>query len=168
MLWIYFFIGLFFTLTMPAIFPSLKFFYFIPFLVRCYYLKPFKSCLWLSIGVGLILDLFSSDQRFGLYACNYFLTTYFLYSYKRHFFEDSITTLPIMTYFFSVLSTAFHWCLLLLIDRYYIPITPPFILTDFLLMPLGEVAFTVAIFTIPTLFFGKPVRRGSDYFLKVD
>lgn len=167
-LWIYFVIGLLFTFGMPALFPSLQLFYFIPFLVRACYVRSLSKTLWIALGIGVLLDLYSANSRFGLYATNYFLTTLFIYSLKRNFFEDSFTTLPFMTYFFSVTSVVIQWGLILILDRHYIPLTPSFIISDLFIMPLGDALFAAIIFTLPSLFFGKPVRKGSDYFLNLE
>ena len=163
-LWIYFSVALILTFTIPAISPSLQIYYFIPFLVRCFYKKTFAKTLTIALIVGILLDTYFANSRFGLYGVNYFLTTIFLYSLKRHFFEDSFTTLPFMTYFFSVTSSIIQWMLILVLDKHYIPLTSHFILVDFFLMPLLDVLFAVLV-TFPLFFFRKPIRKGTDYFL---
>lgn len=165
-LWVYFFVGLAATLLMPALYPSLKLFYFIPFLIRSYYLKPLSTCLWFSLLVGLILDLLSANVRFGIYSFNYLLTTYVLYRMKRNFFEDSFIAMPSMTYFFSTISTLIQIVLLLILNRQVIPLSFRFVVTDVFLMPLADTAFTLLVYSFPTLLLGKPIRKGSDYFLE--
>lgn len=150
---------------MPTLFPAVKLFYFIPLLVRSFYLKPLQTCIWIAFCVGLCLDLLSSHSRFGLYTANYVVTTYILYRVKQNFFEDSFTTLPVLTYFFSLGSTVIQILLLLLLDRHSIHFTPQFIFTDFILMPLCDALFTLCVFSIPQLLFTKPPRKGSDYFI---
>lgn len=164
-LWIYFIIGLFFTLSVPAVLPSVKLFYFIPLLIRSIYLKPLQTCIWIAFYIGLCLDLLSSHSRFGIYTTNYVLTTYILFRVKQNFFEDSFTTLPVLTYFFSLTSTMIQILLLLLLDRYSIHFTSQFIFTDLILMPLYDTIFTFCVFSIPQLLFIKPPRKGSDYFI---
>jgi len=158
-------LGLLFTLCIPPLIPSLKLFYFIPFLIRCIYLKKLGTCLWIACGVGLILDLFSANSRFGLFSANYVLTTYMLYGQKRNFFEDSWSTLPFMTFVFSVLSTLVQILLLLVVDQHIIPLSLHFVFSDLIVMPLLDAVFAFCLFTLPHIFFGKPVRPGNDYFL---
>lgn len=162
-----FFVGLFFTLATPVFFPSLKLFYFIPFLIRSIYIKPLKSSLWYAFFIGCILDLFSADARFGFFSCNYVTTTYFLYRIKKHFFEDSFTTLPVMTFFFSSISSFLLWGILLILEKHFLPLYPTFLLSDFFFMPLGDAFFAALVFTLPDIIFGKPERKGSDYFMEV-
>ena len=83
---------------------------------------------------------------------------------KKNFFEDSFFTLPSITYIFSALSTCTQLGLLLILNRQVIPISPAFILAD-LLMPLADTLFALTVCSLPRLLWGKPVRKGSDYFL---
>lgn len=164
-LFIYFATGLAFTLFMPVLFPALKLFYMIPFLIRSYYLKPLSTALWLSLWTGVLLDLFSAGTRFGLHSTVYVFTTYFLYSLKKNFFEDSFTTLPVMCFLFSVVSTLFNLLLLSLLDTPVVP-SLSFLFTDLLLMPMGDMIFALLVFSLPALLFGKRIRKGSDYFME--
>lgn len=164
-LFCYFSVGLLFTLIFPSLF-SFKIYYFIPFLIRCYYLKSWNTSLIMALGIGFITDLFSAHSRFGLYSANYVITTYFLYGLKRNFFEDHLTTLPVMTLFFSILSTWIHYLLILLLDSTSPSLSFSFILVDFLLMPLMDSLFALFLFALPLFFFGKPIKKGTDYFLE--
>lgn len=165
---IYFSIGLLCTIVMPSLFPSIKLYYFIPFLIRCFYLKPLNSSLKFALCIGLIVDIFSAHSRFGLYSTNYVITTYFLYGLKRNFFEDNFTTLPVMTFFFSLFSTILQYFMLVLLDTHAPSLSLSFILIDFILMPISDSLFALFVFTLPTFLFGKPVKKGSDYFLHAD
>lgn len=162
---IYFLVGLLFTLAIPALAPSIKLFYFIPFLIRCYYRKSLNTCLFIALMTGLLMDLLSAHSRFGLYSANYVITTYFLYPQKRNFFEDSFTTLPFMTFFFSVLSTVVQVVLMILLDNHTINRSLSFLFVDFLLMPFFDAVYAGLVFALPAFIFGKPIRKGSDYFL---
>lgn len=161
---IYFSVGLLFTLGMPALFPSVKLFYFIPFLIRCYYRKSLNACLFIALITGLFIDLFSAHSRFGMYSANYVVTTYLLYQQKRNFFEDSYSTLPVMTFLFSLLSTLVQLILMLLLDNSMIRLSFFFLVTDFLLMSFLDAVFAGLVFTLPSFIFGKPTRKGSEYF----
>lgn len=158
--------GLLFTIAVPPLFPSVKLYYFIPFLVRCFYLKSLNTALLMALFIGFLVDLFSTHSRFGLYAANYVITTYFLYGLKKNFFEDNLSTLPFMTFFFSLFSSILHYFLIILLSSQTIPLSFAFIFVDFLLMPALDSLFAVSVFTLPAYFFGKPIRKGSDYFLQ--
>jgi len=162
---IVFFIALVLTLLMPVFFPALRLHYFTPFLVILFYKKPFISCLWGSIGCGLILDLLSPQARLGMNAINFTLTTGILYGQRRHFFSDSMTTLPMMTFFFSLISTVFHVLLISIFDK-GIPITKDWIKYDLIMMPALDAALAFCIYILPSFFFGQPIRKGKDYFMQ--
>ena len=146
-------------------FPGVKLYYFIPFLIRAFYLKPLNSALVTALFVGFLVDLLSAHSRFGLYSTNYVITTYFLYGLKKNFFEDNLSTLPFMTFFFSFFSSILQYFLIILLGNQPIPFSLSFALVDFLMMPIFDSLFALIIFTVPTLIFGKPSRKGSDYFL---
>lgn len=151
------------TLLMPAIFPAARLTFFVPFLVILFYQKELSSCLWVALLCGFIIDLLSSHTLIGIHALNFCLTTWILYGQKRHFFADSITTLPMMTFFFSIMST------LIQLPLYYIfegkmALSWSWALTDLLIMPAADAAFAFAIFILPAFALGKRPRRGSDYF----
>lgn len=158
--------GLVFTLLMPPLFPSFKLFYLIPFLIISIYQKPINRCLWIALAVGIFVDLLSAHSRFGIYSAAYVITTYFAYDLKRHFFEDNWSTLPVMTFFFSVIFMTSCLILHLLFEGIAVPLSLSLFFIDFLFMPLCDALFTLALFTLPTTLFGKPARKGSDYFLE--
>lgn len=151
------------TLLMPLFASSLPITYFLPFLVIAIYKKPLIPCLWYSLLCGLVLDLFSSHTPLGLFAMNFTLSTWILYRQKQNFFADSMTTLPFMTCFFSILSTFFQVILLSLCEKKLL-IYQGF--QDFLITPLLNVTFSFVYFILPFALFGKPIRKGSDYFLQ--
>lgn len=150
------------TLLMPVLAPNLPVTYFLPFLVIAMYKKPLIPCLWYSLLCGLLLDLFSSHTPLGLFAMNFTLSTWILYRQKQNFFADSVMTLPLMTCFFSILSTLFQVILLSLCEKKLL-IDQSF--QDFLITPLLNATFSFFYFILPFSLFGKPIRKGSDYFL---
>lgn len=158
-----FFITLVATLLAPAALPSLKLNYFAPFLVIVYYQKELPVCLWISLICGLIIDLISSHSLLGIHALVFTATTWILYNEKRHFFADSITTLPIMTFFFSILSTLIQAPLYYIFES-KIPLAWQWAMTDLIIMPAADALFAFAVFILPALAMGKRPRRGTDYF----
>jgi hypothetical protein len=123
--------------------------FFAPSLALSFYrLAPFK-CWLLSIACGLIMDIFSTSPLFGLTSVIYFATSLFLQKQQRHFFEDKLTTLPLMTLLFSALSTLFFIL--------WYAMTSPFsvnlesLATDLLLMPACDGIYALITCTLPLL-----------------
>lgn len=163
-LFLFFIIGLLFTLFAPLLLPGYKLFYFTPFIIRVFYLKPYSTTLWISCFLGIFMDFLSFHIRFGILALNYTLTSAVLYSQKRNFFEDSPSTLPVLTFFYSICSTFFQ-ILLLIIFENGVAISWEFVKIDLLYLPFLDAFYTFLIFVLPKILFGKPQRKGKDYFL---
>jgi rod shape-determining protein MreD len=151
-------------LCFPALFPGWRLMFFAPFLVILYYQKSFITCLWISLACGLLLDLLSSHERIGLNAADYCLTTFILYKQRRHFFADSLSTLPLMTLFFSFISTLLQLCLIYVFQN-KVNISWQWAFTDLVAFPVLDATYAFVIFILPFLFFGKRPRRGRDYFM---
>lgn len=150
-------------LTVPVIDPQLSLTFFAPFLIIAIYKKPLASCLWIAFICGVILDSLSSFSHFGIYTLDYCLTLFLLYPQKRNFFADNVSTLPIMTFFFSVISTLILAFLIYVVEIKNIT-SLPWVLTDLILMPTFDSLYAFLCFTLPSLFFGQTRRRGKDYF----
>lgn len=157
-------IALILVLIGPVLFPSWRLNFFAPFLIVLYYQKSYLACLWASFFCGLILDLLSADTRFGIHALEYCLTTAILYGQRRNFFSDSLVTLPLMTFFFSVVATVIEWVASYIFGN-EIGVTWQWMVTDLLYMPAWDAACAFLLFILPVFIFGKPPRRGKDYFL---
>ena len=153
--YIYFFI----TSLIILLFPSVVLQLFAPFLVFIFYRSSKMEALWWSVACGLVLDLLSPHTTLGLFAFTYAVTTALLYDRKQHFFIDNLSTLPLMTFMFSVLST------LILALLVQIPISLPWIATDLLLMPLGDAFIAFFCYTVPYWQLAPKRRRGEEYFL---
>ena len=151
-------------LLLPGWHAEARLYFFAPFLVTSYYQCGYISCLWLGIICGVFIDLFS-DLPFGINAFVYCLTTHLLYRRKRHFFSDRVTTLTIMTFLFALTATLLFWIVLYLLgDKTEFSIK--IIFGDFIVMPFFDALYAMIFFTLPVLFFGKRLRRGSDYFMR--
>ncbi len=162
-LWTVFLISFFLTIWMPTILPQLRLYFFAPYLIILLYKRPLIRCLWGALACGLIIDLLSSYHHLGLHAVNYVLTIAVLYQQRRHFFADSPTTLPIMVYLFSVISTIIQVPLLFVFEQ-KLPMTADWIRTDLLLMPLLDATYAFSLYILPFWIFGKRRLRGKDYF----
>ena len=146
--------SLFLTLYTPY-----KLLFFAPYLVTLFYQRPQNSCLLSALLLGLLIDLLSSYSRFGITALNYFLCTLPLYPAKRHFFSDKLSTLPLMTFLFSLLSLLIHF-----ITHPFMP-TLSWIASDLFIMPLFDALAAFLLYIAPPLLIGKRVKRGREYFL---
>lgn len=154
-----------FFLSFPLFFPELKLFYFVPFLIILTYQKSLIHCLWGALGCGMIIDLFSAEPFFALHALNYSFIIFVIHQLRFYFFADSLTTLPLLTFLFSILSTVLH---LLLYYIFGIPfsLNLAWLKTDLVYMPLLDALYGFAFFILPSFIFGKRVRSAREYFLE--
>lgn len=158
-----FLFSLFLTLCFPVLFPTYHLIFFSPFLIILFYQSSYLACLWSALLCGIIIDLLSSDMRLGLYGIIFCLTTALLYNQKRNFFADSLSTLPIMTYLFSLIFTIIQALSLYILEKESI-LSWKWILTDLVFMPGLDALYAFIVFILPAIFFGKMPRRGKDYF----
>ncbi|MFT4554623.1 MAG: rod shape-determining protein MreD [Chlamydiales bacterium] len=161
----YFFLATFAVLFGDALYPGIKLAFYAPLIVTCYYRLPFTLCLWVSFSCGLVLDLLSSSQMFGMHALNYCFSTVLIYARKQNFYDDSISTLPVLTAFFSVTST-----LLQLLFQYSLglsfAITLKWIVTDVILMTLVDSVYAFSCFTLPFILLNLRPKRHRSFSLK--
>jgi rod shape-determining protein MreD len=156
---------LFIVLCIPVLFPGWRLMAFAPCLVIIYYQKSYLASLWLSTACGLFLDVLSSHSNLGLYAVSFCLTTAVLYGQQKHFFADSLSTLPLMTFLFSFISTIIQAIMLYVFEAENI-FSWAWAATDLLIMPLLDALYAFVCFLLPAVCFGKPQRRGKDYFME--
>lgn len=142
-----FFVTLALTLFMPVLMPSLNVIYFAPFLIISYYQKPLLTCLWYAMGCGLVLDLLSTEARIGFFALSFCLATVVLYRQQQYFFADNASTLPIMTFFFSFLSTAIHAVLAYVLAKTSF-FSVEWVITDLILMSAADALYAMAAFVV--------------------
>lgn len=164
-LWLVFSACLATLLILPIFFPYLRLQYFVPFLIILIYQKSLIRSLWGSLGCGLFLDLLSVQGHLGLHALTFTACTAILYRQRRHFFADSPSTLPLMTFFYATLATVIELLLLSIFEQ------PPHlsklgVVTDLIVMPIGDALFGFVLFILPFYLFGSPIRRGKDYFME--
>ncbi|NGX62065.1 MAG: hypothetical protein K940chlam9_01558 [Chlamydiae bacterium] len=128
--------------------PRFPLLYFAPYLVVCFYQLSFTHTLFRSLGCGVLVDLFSSNPHFGLHSLVYFLVSAALYHQKQNFFADKLSTVPIMTTFFSLLST-----LLFLVARFFssspLHLSWRGVMTEFFALPLLEGTYALLVFSLP-------------------
>jgi len=148
-------------LIFPSLFPCVHLCFFAPFLSLCFYHHSIFKVWVRAIGCGLITDLFSSGVHFGLTPLNYFLVTFLLYSQQRHFFKEHLSTLPLMTAFFSLLSSLFLMLTSSLaqhsIFNWHV------ILSDLLTIPMANALYALLLFSFPFYLFRKMRRMLRRY-----
>jgi rod shape-determining protein MreD len=163
---IFFFYTLALALSLPVFLPHLHLIYFAPFLAASFYRNTKIHSLWLAVLCGSIIDLFSAQTRLGFYALTYFLTVELLYSQQRNFFEDRLSTLPVMTFFFALISTIIQVILLNVFDV-GIVLSMEWVKNDLILNPLCDALYAILAFTLPaSLFFRRQSRPSSMLHLK--
>lgn len=156
--WIAFLFAAIPALVFPVFIPSLRLVFFAPFLVLMFYKKPFTQCLWLAFGCGLFMDLLAPYPRLGVLALTYCLASIGVYRAKARFFEDSSISLPIMTFFFVVISTIFELFLLKLFTSGP-TLSLRWIITDLLMLPLVDALYAWIWFALPAhLLRRRPIR----------
>lgn len=149
---------LLFTFLSGYFSPLFRLSFFAPFLIITYYQKSYLGSLKSSFFCGVILDLLSSPLRFGVWTLNFLTTTTLLYPQKRNFFADSMMTLPLLVFFFSVVSTLVQLFLLFIFSKPF-PISLPWIFTDLIFMPLLDSLFSFFWFIVPHFFFNFGIKR---------
>jgi len=160
-LFLMFIYSFFLMLFLPIFLPTLKIIYFAPFLIFTFYRNSKKNCLWLALICGFILDLFTIKMHFGIYALNYTLTVYLLFNLKNFFFEDSLTTLPIMLLIFTYTSVFVQLILLNILTSESL-ISWGWFTTELIISPIynllyGVIAFALLFFFLPNKLKKTPV-----------
>ncbi len=157
-------ISLVMAILWMVLFPTVKLSYFAPFLIIVFYQKKLVSSLWYALLCGLIIDILSPQTRFALHALTFCVTSAVIYPQRRHFFADNISTLPIMTFLFSLTSTAIYF---VLVNMYQtqLAISLQWIFTDLILMPAADSLYGFTLFLLPFLLIGKRPKKGKEYFL---
>ncbi|WP_075882769.1 hypothetical protein [Candidatus Protochlamydia sp. W-9] len=149
-----FFYTLSLTLILPILLPHLPLLYFAPFLVIAIYKREKIDCLWLAFLCGLFVDLLSFQMRLGFYALNYMLTIELLYYFKRHFFEDGLYTVSILTSLFSILFVVIHVTLFFMFGH-GLKLTGAWVKNDLIWMPICDGIYALLVFSLPSLFLPK-------------
>ncbi len=111
-----FLLALLMTIGGKALFPSISFDFFVPFLAMVYCTVSFEKAVGIAIGSALLLDLISSEFRFGFYGLNFFLITLIVHKRRRFFFFDKKSSLVLLTMLIAALSSFFQLFLFYLFD----------------------------------------------------
>ncbi len=136
-----------------AYFNHFPLFYFAPPLLLALYSYPLSRSLWIALASGLWIDLLSGGSPLGFYPTLYILSLMAIYPLKKYFFLEKWTTLPLLTFLFSLLVTSLHTCF----TTPY-PISLDWLVTDFLLMPLADAVYAFTI-SLPGFLFKSNTRE---------
>lgn len=142
------FLALATALFQNALLPNVALIAFAPFLALGCLRYGLVTALWLALGVGLIMDLFTSEFRFGFFALSYSLAVFLTYGQRRHFFEEKWLSLALLTLIFSFFCTLIQWALISAC-RQAIPISWHWIGSDLIAMPLLDAFYAFIWFTCP-------------------
>jgi rod shape-determining protein MreD len=152
-------LAFFFAVCGTVFLPRIHLFAFSPFLGILYNKCSFTKALWISSLCGLIIDLLSSEFRFGIHALCCCLTTLLLYKQKRHFVEDKALALSLFTVLISIVSTLLQLFLISIFDQ-ALPFSAKLIVTDFMIMPLADAAYAFVWFTCPIKLYAHIKKVG--------
>jgi rod shape-determining protein MreD len=122
------------TLFNTAIFPQVHLIPFTAFLALLYLRTSLTTSLCTALLCGLLLDLINSDLRFGFYALNTCLTTLLFHQQKKHFFEEKLHSVCLLTGLISLSMTIFQW-IFYCATYLEISISWKMFLIDFVLLP---------------------------------
>jgi rod shape-determining protein MreD len=150
------------ALIFPIFFPSLYLLYFAPFLVLNFYRCSLQSSLWWAFTCGLMIDLLSSQTPLGIYAINYCFTTICLYRYKFLFFEDRLSTLPVMTFCFAIVTTLIQTGLIYFIGMSF-SLSWQWVLSDLFLNAFQNAIYAGLTFSLPSVVV---VRMRREFLIK--
>jgi len=141
-------IALLAVMCFPILLPHVHLLFFLPYLVcACYRLSRFQVA-WRAMWCGLLLDLLSSSGRFGLDTWALTFTAFLCYGLKRSFFEDKFSTLPLMTFLFSL-------CFSLITALLHTALASDLILswrwvfTDLFEMAVCDALYAAVLFSLP-------------------
>jgi rod shape-determining protein MreD len=157
-------IACFFALFESALFSSVKLFAFSPFLAFLYNRSNFQTSLWIASLCGLLIDLFSSEFRFGTHALGLCLTTLLLYRQKKHFFEDKPIALCLFALLIAATSSLLQLLLISIFDR-ALPFSMGLLATDLVLMPLVDASYAFVCFCCPMLLYLHIKKIGWKVFV---
>jgi hypothetical protein len=125
------------SLIIAWIFPWIRPIGYVGALVLTISRFPLSYALWISAGIGLLIDISSASIPFGFFAINYSLSTLIIFRYRKFFSEEKIEIFPLYAILFSFTSTSIHFILYGLIDL-QLKLRLFTILTDLLLMPIFD------------------------------
>lgn len=147
-LWFPFALALFFVFYGAILLPDTRLVPFAPFFAIVFERNSYVKSLWVATLCGLVMDIFSSQMYFGLYAICYGITAAICFHQKRHFFEDKPIALSLYSALISSLSSLSLIVLTLLFDKQF-PVTLEVLISEGLITPILDALYAFVWFTVP-------------------
>lgn len=145
----------FFALALLALlfganaFPSIRLLTFAPFFAIVFQRKNFLTSLWIACLCGLLIDLFTIDIRFGVFALCSAVTAGLTFKLKDHFYEENLFSVPLYT---AVISAVFSAVQFLLI-RHLVTFNLQLIVSSLIVMPLVDALYGFVWFSCPRMLY---------------
>ena len=105
-----------------------------------------EKALWIAFASGLLVDFFTSTKM-GIWPLNFCLCTLILFRFKSHFYKDKFLHVGMFAAIFSSLSSILHAIISFLFNS-KIPFSGRWMITDCIIMPIIDGAYTIAWFFI--------------------
>lgn len=151
---LFFLFSILLTLFTPFMTTSIPLTFFAPYLILVLYKKRKSQALTQAFLCGSILDLLSASTTIGFWTLNYIVTLLLLGKIKHLFFTEKMSTLPLLSFFFSEISTAFHFTFThIFCTKSHLSLH--WIATDLVLLPLFDGLYGFVLFSIPIFFLSK-------------
>jgi rod shape-determining protein MreD len=154
-----FFLAVIATTCGSVFLPHIRLHTFAPFLALLYSRCSRMSSFWISSLCGLLIDVLGSELRFGVHALSFSVATLFLYSQKKHFFNDKPLALSLFTFQISLIIT-----LILFLFSYLSNSLPSisikWMIFDFILMSFFDSLYAFIWFSLPLFLYGYLMRIG--------
>jgi|SRR5579862_2438310 len=152
-----FFLAVIATGCASVFLPHIRLHTFAPFLALLYARCSRMSSFWISSLCGLLIDALGSELRFGVHALSFSVATLFLYSQKKHFYNDKPLALSLFTFQISLIIT-FILFLFSFLSHSLPPITLKWIISDFFLMSFFDALYAFIWFSLPLFLYGYIAR----------
>jgi cell shape-determining protein MreD len=136
-------------LALPAFYSSWQINFLIIPLVMLFYFLSKTSCAWLALLCGCLIDCLYTHARLGFTGTSYLIGALILYEYRLYFFKDAYSTLAIMTYLFSCISSCIEAPLHLFFGVEVFVISIQWLAVDCFLMPLLDASCAFLLFSLP-------------------
>lgn len=159
MRFISFIIATIFALFFSALFPSFQLFFYIPFLIVCFFRSSFITSLWLGFLSGLIMDLVSSFHL-GFHALILTLISLIFYNQKKYFKESAIN----IAIFTIIISIFYSFCQILMLylfeNKSILNLSVLFL--DIFLMSLLDALYALIFFGYPFELY-EQIKKGKFF-----
>jgi hypothetical protein len=132
----------------PVWAPSYPIYYYLPALVIICYKTTHFNAISAATCCGVLIDLFSQSFKMGLHTLPLTLTLLIGYPLKTLFFEDRFSTLPVLTFIFSILCSLFSWMMAFLFSG-GLSFSKNWLWTDALVFGFYDALYGLVFFAIP-------------------